>query len=177
MNISAKFVSVPLSLSLLLLAGCSSEEASQETNKATDQVEKKAEQAAGTVKEKSGELSEKVKSETPIIIQNMKDTYKETEQKLKKDTLQKGDEAITKKDGLLALTPEAYDELYQLIEVNDLKGVEDIEKENQVTEITKDTKVEIVERDVIRTKVKIQESDKEGYLPTSLLEPVNKDAK
>ncbi|RFU71053.1 hypothetical protein D0469_03700 [Peribacillus saganii] len=177
MTIFTKLVTIPLGFGLLLLGGCSSEEASQETKQATKQIEKKVEQAAGTVKEKTGELSDEVKTETPKVMQNMKDSYKEGEQKIEENVLQKGDKAIANKDGYLAITPEAYDELYQLIEVNDFKGVENIEKDNQVIEITKSTEVEIIERDVIRTKVKTLESNKEGYLPTSLLEPVNNNAK
>lgn len=172
MNLSAKYIAIPLSMCLLLFSGCSSEDVSQETEKAAKQVEQKAEEAAGQVKEGAEQISDTVKEETPGIVQNMKDTYQEAEQKAKDNTLQPGDKAKTDKDAYLALTPEAYDELYQLIEVNDLKGVETIEKDNQVAAIKKDSEVEILERDVIQTKVKVQDSGKEGYLPTSLLEPV-----
>jgi predicted solute-binding protein len=162
-----KMISLPLILTIAFGAGCSSEEAETEAKK----LEEETKNAAKETTEKSKELTEKVKEETPGIIQNMKDTYKESEQELKDNTLQKGDQAIVQKDSYLALTPEAYDELYQLIEVNDVQGVDKIVDEQQVMEIKQGSEAEVIERDIRRTKVIIKESNKEGYLPTSLLEP------
>ncbi|MDQ0219819.1 hypothetical protein ELQ35_16640 [Peribacillus cavernae] len=171
MGLSTNLVSLSLGLSVLLFTGCSNEEISKDTEQAAKQVEQKAEEATGQVKEEVKQLSDTAKKETPVIVQNMKDIYKEGDQKIKENTLQKGDKATVKKDAYLALNPEAYDELYQLIEVNDLKGVEKIEKEKQVSAINKDSEVEVIERDVRRTRVKMTDSGKEGYLPTTLLEP------
>lgn len=171
MSVSMKLLSIPLSLSVVVFSGCNSGEVSQKTEEAAKQVEQKAEEATGQVKEQSKEITETVKKETPGIVQNMRDTYKEAEQKVKDNTLQKGDKAKIKKDAYLALTPETYDELYQLVEVNDLKGVERIEKDKKVISIKKGSEVEVVERDLRRTKIKVKETGKEGYLPTSALEP------
>ncbi|PLR96891.1 hypothetical protein [Bacillus sp. T33-2] len=173
MDVSRKFIFLPLSLMLLVSSGCSEEEVVQSTNEASKEIEQKTGEAAEQVKEGADQLAETVKKETPVIVENMKVSYKEGEKQVEENTLQKGDKARTKKDAYLAVTPDAYDELYQLIEVNDLKGVEGIEKNNQVTAIQQDSEVEIIERDVIRAKVKMSDSGKEGYLPTSLLEPVN----
>jgi hypothetical protein len=168
MIFSLKNVIIPLSLAVFIGSGCSSEEAEQ----GAKQIEEETKNAVNATEEKSKEFVDDVKAETPGIIKNMKDTYKESEQELKDNTLQKGDPATIQKDSYLALTPEAYDELYQLIEVNDIEGVDQIVEEKQVKQISKDSKAEIIERDIRRTKVKMKDSGEEGYLPTSLLEPV-----
>ncbi|WP_409300896.1 hypothetical protein [Peribacillus sp. SCS-155] len=167
-----KCLTVSLSFCILLAAGCSKEEAEQKSEDATKQIEQASKEAAGNIKETAGKVSDQVKKETPGLAQNMKDTYKEGERKIKDNILLKGDKAQIKKDAYLALTPEAYDELYQLIELNDLKGVENIEKDKQIIKVKKDVKVEILERDVLRTKIKTSDN-KEGYLPASILDPVN----
>jgi hypothetical protein len=168
MFFSLKNVIIPLSLAVIIGSGCSSEEAEQ----GAKQIEEETKNAVNATEEKSKEVVDDVKAETPGIIKNMKDTYKESEQEIKDNTLQKGDPATIQKDSYLALTPEAYDELYQLIEVNDIEGVDQIVEEKQVKQISKDSKAEIIERDIRRTKVKMKDSGEEGYLPTSLLEPV-----
>ncbi|RSD25409.1 hypothetical protein [Mesobacillus subterraneus] len=168
MAFSIKSLLLPFGLIILLGSGCSSEEAEN----GAKQIEQEAKEAAEATEEKSKEVADTVKAETPGIIQNMKDTYKESEQELKDNTLQKGDQATVKKDALLALTPEAYDELYQLIEVNDFEGVDKIVEDKQVKEIQAATEVEILERDLRRTKVKVMKSDDEGYLPTTILDPL-----
>lgn len=175
-----KLLSVPLGLSLLFFTGCSEEEASKNVEETVKIAEKKTEEGANKAgelalkaKEQTSEAQQTIKEKTPQLVQNMKDSYQESEQKLKDSTLQKGDKAKTVKDGFLALTPEAYDELYQLIEVNDLEGISNIEKNEQVVEISKDYEVEVLEREIRRTKVKVIDSGKEGYLPTNLLKPVN----
>jgi hypothetical protein len=167
MSFTIKNLVLPLSLTLLVASGCSSEEAEQ----GAKQIEQETIAAADATKEKTQEAASKVKQEMPSIIQNMKDTYKDSEKELKENTLQKGDSATVKKEAYLALSPEAYDELYQLIEINDLEGVENIEKDQQVIVINQDSEVEVIERDIRRTKVKMKDSGDEGYLPTSLLEP------
>lgn len=169
MPLSIKRLSIPFSLALLFGTGCSSEEAEQGVKK----LEEETGNAAKETTEKSKELTEKVKQETPGIIQNMKDTYKESEQELKDNTLQKGEKATVNKDAYLAVTPEAYDELYQLIEVNDIEGVEKIVSDNQVIEIKQGSEVEIVEREIRRIKVKMKDSSEEGYLPSTLLKAEN----
>lgn len=168
MIFSLKNVIIPISLAVFIGSGCSSEEAEQ----GAKQIEEETKNAVNATEEKSKEVVDEVKAETPGIIKNMKDTYKESEQEIKDNTLQKGDTATVQKDSYLALTPEAYDELYQLIEVNDVEGVDQIVEEKQVKQISKDSEVEIIERDIRRTKVKMKDSGDEGYLPTSLLEPV-----
>jgi len=168
MPFSIKYLAIPLSLTILIGSGCSSEDAEQ----GAKQIEEETKNAAAVTGEKTKEAAEKIKLETPGIIQNMKDTYKKSEQEVKDNTLQKGDTATVQADAYLALTPEAYDELYKLIEVNDIDGVDKIVSENQVKEIKQDSEVEVMERDIRRTKVKMKESGDEGYLPTSLLEPV-----
>lgn len=168
MPFSMRYLAIPLSLTILIGSGCSSEDAEQSAK----QIEEETKNAAAVTGEKTKEAAEKIKQETPVIIQNMKDTYKKSEQEVKDNTLQKGDTAIVQTDAYLALTPEAYDELYKLIEVNDVDGVDKIVSENQVKEIKQDSEVEILERDIRRTKVKMKETSDEGYLPTSLLEPV-----
>ena len=168
MLIPIKHLAIPLSLSMLIFAGCNSEEAEQ----GAKQLEEETKNATKATEEKTKEVADKVKEETPGIIQNMKDTYKESEQEVKDNTLQKGDKATVDKEAYLALTPEAYDELYQLIEVNDMEGIDKIIKDNQVKAVKQDSEVEILERDIRRTKVKVMDSGDEGYLPTSLMEPV-----
>lgn len=167
MSFSIKTFIMPLSLTLLIASGCNSEEAEQ----GAKQIEEETKAAADATKEKTQEAANKVKQEMPGIIQNMKDTYKESEKELKDNTLQKGDSATVKKEAYLALSEESYDELYQLIEINDIEGVEKIEKEQQVKVISQDSEVEVLERDIRRAKVKVIDSGDEGYLPTSLLEP------
>lgn len=168
MPFSIKYLAIPLSLTVLIGSGCSSEDAEQ----GAKQLEEETKNAAAVTGEKTKEAAEKMKQETPGIIKNMKDTYKKSEQEVKDNTLQKGDTATVQTDAYLALTPEAYDELYKLIEVNDVDGVDNIVSENQVKEIKQDSEVEILERDIRRTKVKMKESSDEGYLPTSMLDPV-----
>lgn len=163
-----KYLAIPLSLTILIGTGCSSEEAEQ----GAKQIEEETKNAASATGEKTKEAADKIKQETPVIIQNMKDTYKKSEQEVKDNTLQKGDTATVETDAYLALTPEAYDELYKLIEVNDVDGVDKIVSENQIKEIKQDSEVVVIERDIRRTKVKMKESGDEGYLPTSMLEPV-----
>lgn len=168
MILPLKNVIIPISLAIFIGSGCSSEEAEQ----GAKQIEEETKNAVNATEEKSKEVVDDVKAETPGIIKNMKDTYKESEQEIKDNTLQKGDIATVQKDSYLALTPEAYDELYQLIKVNDVEGVDQIVEEKQVKQISKDSEAEIIERDIRRTKVKMKDSGDEGYLPTSLLEPV-----
>ncbi|MGA9225293.1 MAG: hypothetical protein WB217_03020 [Mesobacillus sp.] len=168
MPFSLKYLAIPLSLTILIGSGCSSDEAEQ----GAKQIEEETKNAAAVTGEKTKEAAEKIKQKTPGIIQNMKDTYKESEQEVKDNTLQKGDTATVQADAYLALTPEAYDELYKLIEVNDVNGVDNIVNDNQIKEIKQDSEVEVIEREIRRTKVKMKESGEEGYLPTSLLEPV-----
>ena len=168
MPISIKHIAIPLSISMLLFAGCSSEEAEQ----GAKELEEETKNATEATEKKTKEVAEKVEQETPGIIQNMKDTYKESEQEVKDNTLQKGDTAKVEREAYLALTPEAYDELYQLIEMNDIEGVDKIVKDNQVTVVKQGSEVEILERDIRRTKVKVKDSNEEGYLPTSIMEPV-----
>ena len=168
MPFSIKYLAIPLSLTILIGSGCSIEEAEQ----GAKQIEEETKKAASATGEKTKEATDKIKQETPALIQNMKETYKESEQEVKDNTLQKGDTATVQADAYLALTPEAYDELYKLIEVNDADGIDKIVSENQVKEIKQDSEVEVLEREIRRTKVKMKESGDEGYLPTSLLEPV-----
>ena len=168
MAFSLKRLALPLGLTILIGSGCSSEEA----EKGAKQIEEETKNAAAATGEKSKEVADKVKQETPGIIENMKETYKESEKKVKDNTLQKGDSAIVQKEAYLALTPEAYDELYQLIELNDIEGVDKIVNDEQVKLINQDSEVHILEREIRRTKVKMKDSGDEGYLPTSLLDPV-----
>ncbi|MBT2638321.1 MULTISPECIES: hypothetical protein [unclassified Bacillus (in: firmicutes)] len=159
---------IPAGLAVLLITGCNNDEAEQ----GVKELEEETKNAAQETEEKSKEVVDKVKEETPGIIQNMKDTYKESEQEVKDNTLQAGDRATVQKDAYLALTPEAYDELYQLIEINDVEGVDKIVQDNKVKEINKGSEAEILEREIRRTKVKMTDSGEEGYLPTTMLEPV-----
>ncbi len=164
----SKYILPAAIAAMVLVSGCSSEEAEQ----GAKQVEEETKDAAKATEEKSKEVADKVKEETPGIVENMKETYKESEQEVKDNTLQKGDTATVEKDAYLALTPEAYDELYQLLEVNDVEGVDKFVQDNQVKKIEQDAEVEVLERDIRRTKVKMKESGEEGFLPTSMLEPV-----
>ncbi|MEW8970552.1 MAG: hypothetical protein AB2411_07995 [Mesobacillus sp.] len=159
---------IPASLAIVLITGCNSNEAEQ----GVKEIEEETKNAAEKTEEKSKDAVEKVKEEAPGVIQNMKETYKESEQEVKDNTLQDGDMATVKKDAYLALTPEAYDELYQLIEINDIEGVDKIVQDHKVEEIKQGSEAEILERDIRRTKVKMKDSGKEGYLPTTMLEPV-----
>ena len=162
-----KFI-IPASLAVMLISGCNNNEAEQ----GVKEIEEETKNAAEKTEEKSKEVVDKVKEEAPGIIQNMKDTYKESEQEVKDNTLQAGDMATVKKDAFLALTPEAYDELYQLIEINDIEGVDKIVKDHKVEEIKQGSEAEILEREIRRTKVKMKDSGEEGYLPTTMLDPV-----
>jgi hypothetical protein len=168
MTVSLKKWILPAGLAVMLISGCSNDEAEQ----GAKQLEEETKNAAKATEEKSKEVVDKVKEETPGIIQNMKDTYKEGEQEVKDNTLQSGDTATVQKDAYLALSAEAYDELYKLIELNDVEGVDKIVKDQDVKEIKQGSEAEIVERDLRRTKVKMKDSGEEGFLPTNLLEPV-----
>ncbi len=159
---------LPAGLAVMLISGCSNDEAKQ----GAKQLEEETKNAKEATEEKSKEVVEKVKEATPGIIQNMKDTYKESEQEVKDNTLQPGDTATVQKDAYLALSEEAYDELYKLIEMNDAEGVDKIVKEKDVKEIQQGSEAEIMEREIRRIKVKMKDSGEEGYLPTNLLEPV-----
>lgn len=103
----------------------------------------------------------------------MKDTYNENEQAVKDNTLQAGNTATVQKDSLLALSQDSYDELFELIELNDADGVDNIMKDQDVKEIKQGSEAEIIERDLRRTKVKMVDSGLEGYLSTNMLEPMN----
>ncbi|MBT2692522.1 hypothetical protein [Bacillus sp. ISL-55] len=168
MSFSLNKFFIPAGLAVLLITGCNSDEAEQ----GAKELEEETKNAAQATDEKSKEVVDKVKEEAPGIIQNMKDTYKESEQEVKDNTLQAGDQATVQKDAYLALTPEAYDELYQLIEINDVEGVDKIVQDNKVKEIKQGSEAEILEREIRRTKVKMKDSGEEGYLPTTMLEPV-----
>jgi len=168
MSLSLNKLFIPAGLAVLLMTGCNSDEAEQ----GVKELEEETKNAAQATEEKSKEVVDKVKEETPGVIQNMKNTYKESEQEVKDNTLQSGDKATVQKDAYLALTPEAYDELYQLIEINDVEGVDKIVRDNKVKEIKKGSEAEILEREIRRTKVKMTDSGEEGYLPTTMLEPV-----
>ncbi|WLR57004.1 hypothetical protein LC048_09105 [Mesobacillus subterraneus] len=168
MSISFNKFIIPAGLAVLLMTGCNSDEAEQGAKK----LEEETKNAAEATEEKSKEVVDKVKEEAPGIIQNMKDTYKESEQEVKDNTLQAGDQATVQKDALLALTTEGYDELYQLIEINDVEGVDKSIQDNKVKEIKQGSEAEVLERDIRRTKVKMKDSGEEGYLPTTMLEPV-----
>ncbi|ESU33716.1 hypothetical protein G3A_04395 [Bacillus sp. 17376] len=168
MSFSLNKLFIPAGLAVLLITGCNSDEAEQ----GVKELEEETKNAAQATEEKSKEVADKVKEEAPGIIQNMKDTYKESEQEVKDNTLQSGDQATVQKDAYLALTPEAYDELYQLIEINDVEGVDKIVQDNKVKEIKQGSEAEILEREIRRTKVKMKDSGEEGYLPTTMLEPV-----
>jgi hypothetical protein len=168
MSFSLNKLFIPAGLAVLIMTGCNSNEAEQ----GAKELEEETKNAAQATEEKSKEVVDKVKEEAPGIIQNMKDTYKESEHEVKDNTLQAGDQAIVQKDAYLALTPEAYDELYQLIEINDVEGVDKIVQDNRVKEIKQGSEAEILEREIRRTKVKMKDSGEEGYLPTTMLEPV-----
>lgn len=168
MSFSLNKLFIPAGLAVLLITGCNSDEAEQ----GAKELEEETKNAAQATEKKSKEVVDKVKEETPGVIQNMKDTYKESEQEVKDNTLQAGDQATVQKDAYLALTPEAYDELYQLIEINDVEGVDKIVQDNKVKEIKQGSEAEILEREIRRTKVKMKDSSEEGYLPTTMLEPV-----
>lgn len=168
MNFSLNKFFIPAGLAVVLISGCNSSEAEQ----GVKELEEETKNAAQATEEKSKEVADKVKEESPGIIQNMKDTYQESEQEVKDNTLQAGDQATVQKDAYLALTPEAYDELYQLIEINDAEGVDKILQEDKVKEIKQGSEAEILEREIRRTKVKMKDSGEEGYLPTTMLEPV-----
>ncbi|MFT9599531.1 hypothetical protein [Mesobacillus sp.] len=168
MSFSLNKLFIPAGLAVLLITGCNSDEAEQ----GAKELEEETKNAAQATEKKSKEVVDKVKEEAPGIIQNMKDTYKESEQEVKDNTLQAGDQATVQKDAYLALTPEAYDELYQLIEINDVEGVDKIVQDNKVKEIKQGSEAEILEREIRRTKVKMKDSSEEGYLPTTMLEPV-----
>ncbi|WP_210366542.1 hypothetical protein [Bacillus sp. REN3] len=151
-----KNIGLLICLSIVALSGCSSEETGQ---------------SAKQLEEKTKEAAEKVKKETPGLIENMKETYKESEKEVMDNTLQKGEIVIVEKNAYLALTTDAYEELYQLIEFNNLEGVDQIIKKDKVKEVEKGSKAEILERDIRRVKVKMNVSRQEGYLPVSLLQP------
>ncbi|GAM13509.1 hypothetical protein [Mesobacillus selenatarsenatis] len=168
MSFSLNKLFITAGLAVLLITGCNSDEAEQ----GAKELEEETKNAAQATEEKSKEVVDKVKEEAPGIIQNMKVTYKESEQEVKDNTLQAGDQATVQKDAYLALTPEAYDELYQLIEINDVEGVDKIVQDNKVKEIKQGSEAEILEREIRRTKVKMKDSGEEGYLPTTMLEPV-----
>lgn len=168
MKLSLNKFLIPAGLAVVLISGCNNNEAEQ----GVKELEEETKNAAQATEEKSKEVVDKVKEDAPGIIQNMKDTYKESEQEVKDNTLQAGDKATVLKDAYLALTPEAYDELYQLIEINDTEGVDNIVQENKVKEIKQGSEVEVLEREIRRTKVKMTDSGDEGYLPTTMLEPV-----
>ncbi|KIY22672.1 MULTISPECIES: hypothetical protein [Mesobacillus] len=159
---------LPVGLAIMLVAGCSNEEAKQGAN----QMEEETENAANTTETKTKDVVDQVKQKSPEIIQNMKDTYNESEQAVKDNTLQAGDTATVQKDSLLALSQDSYDELYELIELNDADGVDNIMKDQDVKEIKQGSEAKIIERDLRRTKVKMVNSGLEGYLPTNMLEPI-----
>ena len=168
MTFSLNKLLIPAGLAVMLISGCSTDEAEQ----GVKEIEEETKDAAEATEEKSKEVVDKVQEEAPGIIQNMKDMYKESEQEVKDNKLQAGDMATVQKDAYLALTAESYDELYQLIEINDIEGVDKIVEDNKVKEIKQDDEAEILEREIRRTKVKMKGSGEEGYLPTTLLEPV-----
>ncbi|TYS43171.1 YtxH domain-containing protein [Bacillus infantis] len=167
-----KLYSVPIIAILIFLIGCSNgQEAEQELNQAADELEQSAEEAAQTAKEKTEEAAEDVKENAPDTIAKIKGALEEGKETVKQEMVEKGDTVKAEEDFYLAATPEAYDSLYDFIQINDYDGIKQLEEEKDALLVEKGTELEVLDRDPVRVKVAVKAGDEEGFAPVNLLEP------
>ncbi|PLR79652.1 hypothetical protein CVD25_00575 [Bacillus canaveralius] len=154
----------------LLLVSCS-ESTKNDIQDASDELEQSTEEAAEEGGAATKEFAEHAEQEALAVMETMKQAFELAEGEVEENVLQPGDRATAQEHLYVAVTPEAYDQLYQLIEKADSEQVEKLLKENKLIYVSKDEKLEILEREAIRVKV-VTESGEEGFAPSTMLDPV-----
>jgi hypothetical protein len=166
-----RLYSVPI-IAILFLIGCSNgQEAEQEVNQAASELEQSAKEAAESAKEKTEEAAADVKENAPETIDKIKGALAEGKETVKQEMVEKGDTVKAEEDFYLASTPEAYDSLYDFIQINDYDGIKQLEEDKDALLVEKGTELEVLDRDPVRVKVAVKAGNEEGFAPVNLLEP------
>ncbi|MBM7694257.1 cytochrome c556 [Peribacillus deserti] len=165
-----------------MLTGCgqAGEEAARNTEGAAQKVKEESKKAVNEIDKKTQPAQDKVKQEadtanlkekTKQAVDQVKSTMNNAKTKAEKKILEPGEHASVEQDAFLAETEGEYEKLYQFIKINDYDGVSNMVNEKKAVELKKGTKVKIVSREAIRAKVLVEDTQKKGFIPTSLLQP------
>ena len=144
-------------LGIAFLTGCCQE------------VEQQADELGAEVEE-TGDV---IEAETEQIVENMNQEINQTGEDLDQVIVAEGEEAVIERDILFPVNEEAYDKLFAYLEQPEYTKIEEMREADNVMYVEKDTKVDVLDVDVIKSKVSIQSTGQEGYIPTEFLEQVS----
>ncbi|SEN37034.1 hypothetical protein SAMN05192533_11222 [Mesobacillus persicus] len=146
-----------ITIVFLAIAGCS-----QEVGQQADEL--------GAEIEETGEV---IEAETEQVVENMNQEIDQTVEDFDQVIVAEGEEAVIERDILFPVNEEAYDQLFAYLEQPEYTKIEDMREADKVMYVEKDTKVDVLDVDVIKSKVSIQSNGQEGYIPTEFLEQVS----
>ncbi|WP_456275236.1 hypothetical protein [Bacillus sp. AK128] len=141
-------------LAIVLLSGCSYV----------------TEDEAKEIEEEMEQTSEIIGSELISVVDEMNQELNEAANQVQEIYIDEGEQAIIVRDVLLPLNEEGYDNLYGYIEESKYENIEQMRENGEVLYIEEQTEVEVLERDYLQARVRIESTDEEGYLPVKYLE-------
>jgi hypothetical protein len=148
---------------LLILTGCS-----QVQEQAEDVTKESKELAQETTEMAKEELTE-IELETKRLVENMSQQINDAEQKVDQQIVAEGEVALVAVDSLVALNHDSYEDLYGFMDLQDLRGLDELTDSSSFLVVENGTEVEVLERDIAEVKVKIIDTELTGYIHPSLL--------
>lgn len=80
-----------------------------------------------------------------------------------------GEVGVTTNDTYIATNKEAFDELTSYFNARNTEGLRDLESAGLTVFVSKGTEVTVIDRGLLKTKIKINATGKRGYITTGLV--------
>jgi hypothetical protein len=126
-----------------------------------------AEELGSEVEEESGEVLE---AETGKIVNNMNQELNQAVEDADQAVVSEGEGAVIKRDVLFPVNEDAYERLFAYLDQPDYTKIDEMRKAEDLLYVEENTKVEVLDADVLKAKVSIESTGQEGYIPTKFLE-------
>lgn len=152
-----------LFMSALILTACNGiqEEAQDvvdETVETSDQVLDKAKEEMDTLE-----------YETKEMIDGLKVSINKAEEFADQQVVTENEIANVRSSAFIALNKDAYNEVYDLIEILNVEDITKLRKSNEIITVEDGTTVKVIETNVTEAKVQVIDTGEIGYIHISLL--------
>lgn len=156
-----------LSVMMLTLIGCN--EVQQEVQDVENEV---GDLVNETVDQTEIEIQE-LEKEAETVANEIKQELQETQEQVDESIVTEGDKAELRQDAFVALNVDAYEEIYDLIDIDQINNAAELSKSGEIITVNEGTEVRVLETDITEAKVEIMATGQIGYVHMGLLSVVN----
>jgi hypothetical protein len=121
----------------------------------------------GSEVEESGEV---LGVETEKVVDNMNQELNQAVEDVDQAVVSEGENAVIKGDVLFPVNEQAYDQLFAYLNQPEYTKIEEMRQAEDVLYVEDNTKVEVLDANILKSKVSIKSTGQEGYIPTEFLE-------